>query len=177
MSFGPGNIRAWGTVHVNPVLEKLGANQESAQIHCPFGLGRHVTTAGKRIHLIKGRHPLAPMGCSHPLDATALLIDQDRCISPDGFAKRCRQAAKLVWRLAVPLKHDEPEWLCLGEKPGFPGTKLRPGRCEDIRALWHLLLHDRNAVCTIRLQYRAKAPGIGQIDKARGPQTEKRAVT
>ena len=41
MSFGPGNVCAWGAVHVYPVREKLGANQEPAQIHCPFGLGRH----------------------------------------------------------------------------------------------------------------------------------------
>ena len=117
------------------------------------------------------------MGRPHPLNATALLIDQDRRITPDGLAKRRCQTAKLVRRLAVPLKHDEPEGLCLGEKPGLPATKLRPGRCKDIRAPWHLLLHDRNAVRIIRLQHGAKTPGIGQVNKARCPQTEERAVT
>ena len=177
MGFGPGDIHAWGAIHVYPVGKNLGSDQEPAQVHRPFGLGRRATWAGKRFHLVKRRHPLAPVGRSHPLNAAALLIDQYRRIAADSLSERPCQAEKLVGRLAVSLEHDEPEGLRLGEEIRLPAAKFGPGRREDIRTLRHLLLHDRNAVCTVRQQHRAKAPGIGQINKSRCAQPVERTVT
>ena len=127
MGLGPGHIGHRGAIGINAHSAQFGGNHRGAGLHQPRrDFDRHGAGDG-----IKGRVPFAPMGRAQPLDAAALLIDQNWRLAAHGIAQRAGQAAQLVRVLDIAGKDDKAERISAAEKGALTVQKLRSGAAED----------------------------------------------
>ena len=86
-----GHIGQRCAIDVDACLPQLGGNDPVAQVHRPqAGLATHPS------HLLQRRQPLAPVRRAHALHPPALLVDQDRRVTPHRRAQIRGQAAQLL---------------------------------------------------------------------------------
>jgi hypothetical protein len=65
------------------------------------------------------------------LHAAALLIDQDRGMSPDNVAKMVRQRLHLRRSIDVALEEDEAPWIALAKERDLVGCEHQPAAAAD----------------------------------------------
>ena len=72
------------------------------------------------------------MGILESSNAAALLIDQNRCVSPsDGLPETGNQGLQLIGRLAIITEQNQTERIGLVEKSGFVIGELRSAAAKN----------------------------------------------
>ena len=108
-----------------------GCDQARVQ---PCRLGSRFRIAGREVADPPGRRKSRPFRRTHPRDAAAFLIDQDRSIRPpDRVPQVGDECPDLIGRLAVAAEQDEAEGIGLPEELAFFRGKGGTGAAVDDR--------------------------------------------